>query len=560
MIASRAPKLTFGTSGRTAADFKNAAAYIARQNELKEGQKPALAVWSQGVSSLENAGVEMERTALHSRAAEPLYLLTASWSPGEMPTRAQAKEALDIYIEQLGFAGLQYVASLQNDAKAGLYRLHAVFNLFDPVTKTARSTWHEAQNCRAASRHGEFEQGWERADNRTKREKAKAAREHGLTIAQLRDLERPQQILAALTTHEPAFSRVDAQAMVMDRVKDKSKHQTTLEAVLAQAVPLRHKATGDERYTTRAVQAAHTDLEAAYRGMAADRIGAIATDTPQGLTPDQQMAFAYATSAGGKLRVITGVPDAGKTHLLDAIADAYRAKGYTARAVSVANSAVEVLRQDTTLPARSVCAEVFTWTTDNKQRLGPRDLLIIDEVSTLGVQWARDLIVEARQRGAIVLETADDKQFQAVAYGDALGMARTIESGSDMKTTVRQKTEWQARATEDLRAGRIRAAFDAYHAHGHIQLPQTVEQARKGLVTRWTEIERTASSAQSRPCATRSAASSRRCCETPTTSSADYTGPRSFSKRWTDRRPTAPASASSSATPSAKRGSRTARS
>jgi hypothetical protein len=40
-------------------------------------------------------------------------------------------------------------------------------------------------------------------------------------------------------------------------------------------------------------------------------------------------------------------------------------------------------------------------------------------------------------------------------------MARAIEPGIDMKTTMRQKTEWQARATEDLRAGRIREALDA---------------------------------------------------------------------------------------------------
>ena len=66
----------------------------------------------------------------------------------------------------------EYVAALQNDGKAGLYHLHAVFNLVDPVTKTMRSEWHEAMKCWEASRRIEFEQGWERADNRTKRETA----------------------------------------------------------------------------------------------------------------------------------------------------------------------------------------------------------------------------------------------------------------------------------------------------------------------------------------------------------------------------------------------------
>lgn len=493
MIGGRAPRTKFGSGGRTAGDFGNSLKYIGRDKEhLREGQEPALAVWVNGVSpDLELAAVQMEALARGSkRAKEPLYFLTASWTKGEIPTQEQAKEALDVYIKHLGFEGLQYVASLQNDGKAGLYHIHAVFNLVDPATKTVRDLHQEAMKCRAASREVEFTQGWERADNRTKREKAKEARERGLTIAQLRDLERPQQLLAALTTHEVAFTRKDAHEMIMDRVKDKEKHAETLEAVMAQAIPLWHRGTLEEHFTTQAVIDAHQQLEEAYRGMAASKIAAVATNTPEGLTPEQRIAFEYATTAGGKLRVITGVPGFGKTFLIDPIAEAYRAKGYRVRAVSVANSAVDVLRQDTDVPARSVCSEIFTWGIDDKQRLGPRDVLIIDEVSTLGVEWARDLIVEAHKRGAVVLEIGDDKQFQAVAYGDALGMARTIEPGVDMKTTLRQKTEWQARATEDLRAGRIREGLDAYQRGGLLHGHATQADARAAIVADWKDIER----------------------------------------------------------------------
>jgi hypothetical protein len=106
------------------------------------------------------------------------------------------------------------------------------------------------------------------------------------------------------------------------------------------------------------------------------RIGAVADAVPAGLTEDQKRAFRYATEAGGKLRTITGVPGAGKTRLINAVADAYRTEGYTVRAVSVANSAVEVLRTDTDVPARSVAAELWQWSQD-RERLGPRDLLIM---------------------------------------------------------------------------------------------------------------------------------------------------------------------------------------
>ena len=74
---------------------------------------------------------------------------------------------------------------------------------------------------------------------------------------------------------------------------------------------------------------AHAELDAALRGLAEARIGAIADGVPAGLTDDQKRAFRYATGAGGKLRTITGVPGAGKTRLINAVADAYRAEGYT---------------------------------------------------------------------------------------------------------------------------------------------------------------------------------------------------------------------------------------
>ena len=171
------------------------------------------------------------------------------------------------------------------------------------------------------------------------------------------------------------------------------------------------------------------------------------------------------------------------------IRDRYRAEGYTVRAVSVANSAVEVLRTDTDVPARSVAAELWQWSQD-RERLGPRDLLIIDEASTLGTAWARDLLQEAQARGAVVVLLGDHRQFQAVAYGNALGAAQAIEPGVDMQTTMRQKTEWQARATEELRAGRIRAGLDAYNRNGLIHQHTTQAEARAGIVAEWKAIER----------------------------------------------------------------------
>jgi hypothetical protein len=57
-----------------------------------------------------------------------------------------------------------------------------------------------------------------------------------------------------------------------------------------------------------------------------------------------------------------------------------------------------------------------------------------------------------------------------------------IEPGVDMQTTMRQKTEWQARATEDLRVRRIRAGLDAYTATDSFTATQRKPKPARGSI------------------------------------------------------------------------------
>jgi hypothetical protein len=116
----------------------------------------------------------------------------------------------------------------------------------------------------------------------------------------------------------------------------------------------------------------------------------------------------------GKLRVITGVPGAGKTFLIDRIADAYRADGYNVRAVLVANSAVDVLRRDSSVPARSVCSEMFTWEIEQKS-----DSASATCCSSTGVDLGQPLGAGSRPQGPGARRdgslTGDHRQFRANA-------------------------------------------------------------------------------------------------------------------------------------------------
>jgi len=687
MIANRGRGRMTGTSS-----FDAAVAYIVREGpEHERDHEPPLAVWSENVASLETAALEMRATASQSRAQEPLYHLIVSWDIDERPSYAAARAALDTQITQLGFAGLQYVAALQNDGVGGLHHVHAVFNRVDPVTHVAREVWQDRDKMRAACREAEREGGWRELTGTPRHELSHGARdveyhhkqrsferyvredvgpavraavaretatwadvhrafdEHGVryeevrrqgrdgrggdvqggrvvgvepgqyarardlgpdlthrkleerlgpfersakeharptpfrdrlasaavdveqlrgrekswadvhavfdrhgveyqkyrTGARLMDLDSPQHakpsevdrglalgamtkefgayessqhirdreaagaaikhaqslvvgaqlladpssLLERLTANNATFTLSAAERLINERVVDREQRQEILEKVVAESVELRDEQ-GKTRLTTSDVLKSEAALYEAVEGLAGSRREvAIARPASERLDEQQRRAYDYAVADDSRLKVVTGVPGAGKTTLITEIAAAYESAGYNVRAVSIANSAVDVLRQETTVPAQSVAKELYEWS-QGRGKLGARDLLIIDEVSTLGTKQGAELLGAAHQRSATVIALGDDKQFQAVAHGSALElMQRAVRDGVDLEKTRRQREGWQREATQAVRRGDVAAAIGAYRERGHVREFGTQDEARSAVVARWREIE-----------------------------------------------------------------------
>ena len=673
--------------------FGAAIDYIVREGpEHERDHEPPLAVWSENVATIQTAALEMEAVASQSRAKEPLYHLIVSFAEGERPTYEQARTALDTQIRHLGFAGLQYVAALQNDGVGGMYHVHAVFNRVDPITHVAREVWQDRDKMRAASREAELEQGWRVVDVGQRHELSHGARdveyyehkrsferrvreevgptvraavergsaswadvhrvcaEHGaryeevrrsdragdvlggrlvgtergeyarardlgpdLThrklverlgafertpereqsqtfaqrcaaaaadVAQLRagadaqwrqvhavferhgleyqtyrtgariaDLDSPQTmkpseldrafslgamtktfgtyessrksrdraaareavgraenlvigarmledpspIVDRLTANNATFTLSAVERLVSEKVRDAEQRQAIVEKIVATSVPLADER-GKTRLTTRDVLAAEQTLTTTAQSLAATSRGrdglAITRHASERLDAQQRRAYDYAIADDARLKVITGVPRAGKTTLIMEVAAAYRDAGYNVRAVSIANSAVDVLRRETDVPARSIAKELYEWSQD-RERLGSRDVLIIDEVSTLGTKQGAELLKDASERGATVLALGDDKQFQAVAHGNALTvMQRAVgENTVDLEKTRRQTESWQREATEAVRRGDVREALDAYKERGFVHETGSQDEARAALIDRWRAIE-----------------------------------------------------------------------
>ncbi len=303
-------------------------------------------------------------------------------------------------------------------------------------------------------------------------------------------LEDPRPIMDRLTANNATYTLGAVERLVGERVSDTEQRQAITEKIVDESVQLVDDR-GKMRLTTREVLDAERTLAAAADGLASNkRDVAIARPGDERLDEQQQRAYAYATDDDARLKVITGVPGAGKTRLISEIGAAYQDAGYNVRAVSVANSAVDVLRRETDVPARSVAKELYEWAQD-RERLTNRDLLIIDEVSTLGTSQGAVLLREAHERGAVVIALGDDKQFQAVAHGNALEMMQRAvgDCNVDLEKTRRQSEAWQREATQAVRRGDVRDAIEAYRSRGFVHESGSQDETRAALVARWRAIE-----------------------------------------------------------------------
>jgi len=327
-------------------------------------------------------------------------------------------------------------------------------------------------------------------DRETVREAVRRAENLALGAQLIAD---PAPLTERLTANNATFTLRAAERLVAERIVDREQRQELLEKIVAQSVPLADER-GKTRLSTPEVLKAEATLADATRGLASERRGrdglAITRPASERLDEQQRRAYDYAIADDSRLKVITGVPGAGKTALITEVAAAYREAGYNVRSVSIANSAVDVLRRETDVPARSVAKELYEWSQE-REHLGRRDLLVIDEVSTLGTKQGAELLREAHERGATVLALGDDKQFQAVAHGNALElMQRAVgENTVDLEKTRRQREGWQREATEAVRRGDIGEALGAYRERGFVHETGSQDEARTALVDRWRAIE-----------------------------------------------------------------------
>ncbi|WP_430418333.1 Ti-type conjugative transfer relaxase TraA [Phenylobacterium sp.] len=315
-----------------------------------------------------------------------------------------------------------------------------------------------------------------------------------------RILAEPEIALAAITHQQATFTERDLARFVHGHTDGKAQFDAALAKVRAsdETVRLGRDGNGRERFTSREMLRVERGLEQDADGMSArpghaigerDKVAALARSSEHGLdlSAAQRDALDHVTRRGD-LSLLVGYAGTGKSALLGVAREAWEAQGYRVRGAALSGMAAESLEGGSGIPSRTLASLENAWTRD-RDRLGLRDVLVVDEAGLVGSRQLARVMAHARAAGAKVVLVGDAEQLQAIEAGAAFRALAERYGAYELTEVRRQQVEWQREATPQLATGRTVPALSAYAAAGAVRAHETSEAAREATAAGWWQAK-----------------------------------------------------------------------
>jgi conjugative relaxase-like TrwC/TraI family protein len=245
----------------------------------------------------------------------------------------------------------------------------------------------------------------------------------------------------------------------------------------------------EQRYTTTALleteQRLLAHLEpAGGRGVLDANVVERVIAARPGLGGDQVDAVRRLAGQGGPVEVLVGRAGTGKTTTLAALADAYRAAGWTVVGVAPAARAARELESGAGIDASTVPRFYHRC---RRQPLDARSLVVVDEAGMCDTVDLTAILDVARAAGAKVVLVGDPRQLPEVGPGGGLAaaIARLGDRVVELTVNRRQHQAWEIEALDQLRHGDPLTAWHAYRGHGRVVLDDDPVGLHRRAVDDW---------------------------------------------------------------------------
>jgi Ti-type conjugative transfer relaxase TraA len=318
--------------------------------------------------------------------------------------------------------------------------------------------------------------------------------------------EKPDQVLTILTGEKSVFDRQDVARALHRYIGEAEEFQNALAQVMASPAlvelqPEQRDQAGrvveSARYSTREMVAIERDMAVSADRMAADRGGrpgrdhgvagrhvaaaVAAQEQAVIMLAAEQVAAIEAVTGPERISAVVGLAGAGKSTMLAAARDAWEAQGYCVHGAALAGKAAEGLEESSGIASRTLASWERGWER-GFDKLGPKDVFVIDEAGMVGSKQLSRFITEADLAGAKIVLVGDPEQLQPIGAGAAFRAVAERVGMVELEGIRRQREGWQRAASGNFGRHRTEAGLAAYAERGAIRFEATGEEARTAIV------------------------------------------------------------------------------
>ena len=307
----------------------------------------------------------------------------------------------------------------------------------------------------------------------------------------------PTVLLRAITQQKSTFTYQDLARFVFTYTDGKDQFDRAMSAVLGsrETVTLGRDGKGLMRFTSLEMLKTEQSMATLAERLADARDHAVSRASAVGvlervqdksgfvLSTEQASALVHIASPK-RLALVIGYAGSGKSTMLGLAREMWQRDGYRVRGATLSGIAAESLERGSGITARTLSSLEHAWSR-GRDRLGSRDVLVIDEAGLIGSRQMERVLREARAGGSKVVMVGDPAQLQAIEAGAAFRHLAERHGAVELTSIQRQQIAWQREATRQLATGRTDQAMLRYGEAGAVRVHPTRDAARKGLVAGW---------------------------------------------------------------------------
>jgi Ti-type conjugative transfer relaxase TraA len=305
-------------------------------------------------------------------------------------------------------------------------------------------------------------------------------------------LERPDELLRLIASQQSTFTREDIAKTLHRYVDDPQIYSAALARVMGSRELVALDGTSFALRET--IRQEHEMAQAVDRMLAARGFGVKEAKVRQiieqveakkvfRLAEEQRDAVLHVTRQHGIASVV-GIAGAGKSTLMEAAHEAWKADGRRVFGAALAGKAAEGLEESSGIRSRTLASWERAWAND-RDRLQKGDIFVIDEAGMVSSGQMARVVAEVERRGAKVVLVGDAMQLQPIEAGAAFRSITDRTGFALLEDVRRQQEAWAQEATRSFARGDTRAALEAYRSRGFVREHENGEAAIGAIIADW---------------------------------------------------------------------------